>query len=136
MKAITVQQPWAWCIAAGHKKVENRTWVTSYRGPLAIHAGKSVDTASIDMVKGILVELRVIPDMDTRVPDEHLKATGAVVAVVDLVGICTDSCRCYCGVFGAIGQNHWRFKNIRPLADPVPARGKQGLWDIELPGVA
>lgn len=36
--ALTVRQPWAWCIEHG-KPVENRTWQTRYRGPLAIHAG-------------------------------------------------------------------------------------------------
>lgn len=136
MKAITVMQPWAWCIAAGYKMVENRTWVTSYRGPLGIHAGKTVDTASVAMVKNMLVELGVVPDLDTPVPDPHLKATGAVVAVVDLVGICEDSARCYCGPWAAIGQNHWKLDNIRALAEPVPARGSQDLWNIDLPAVA
>lgn len=41
MKALTVLQPWAWAIASGLKRVENRTWQTPYRGPLLIHAGKS-----------------------------------------------------------------------------------------------
>lgn len=132
IKAVTVQQPWAYCIAAGHKLVENRTWVTSYRGPLAIHAGKTVDTASIAMVKNMLVELGVVPDVETLVPDPHLKAVGAVVAVVDLVGVCTDSARCYCGQWAGIGFSHWKFENVRPFAEPVPASGKQGLWDIDL----
>jgi len=44
MKAITIQQPWAEMIARGLKRVENRTWRTSHRGPLAIHAGKSMAT--------------------------------------------------------------------------------------------
>jgi hypothetical protein len=131
MKAITVQQPWAWCIAAGHKKVENRTWVTNYRGPLAIHAGRTVDTANIDLVKNMLVELGVVPTVATPVPQQHLTATGAVVAVVDLVGICTDSARCYCGRWAAIGPNHWKLANVHALAEPVPARGAQGLWNID-----
>lgn len=39
MKAITVRQPWAECIARGVKLVENRSRPTTHRGPLAIHAG-------------------------------------------------------------------------------------------------
>jgi hypothetical protein len=80
----------------------------------------------------MLVELGVVPTLETPVPHPHLKAYGAVVAVVDLVGICTDSARCYCGPWAAIGQNHWRLENVRPLAEPVPARGAQGLWNIDL----
>lgn len=39
MKALTVQQPWAWAIIHGGKPIENRTQLWAYRGPLAIHAG-------------------------------------------------------------------------------------------------
>lgn len=41
MKALTIRQPWASLIAAGVKTIETRSWSTKYRGPLAIHAGKS-----------------------------------------------------------------------------------------------
>jgi hypothetical protein len=40
MKALTISQPFASLIADGEKWIENRSWYTSYRGPLAIHAGK------------------------------------------------------------------------------------------------
>lgn len=39
MKAITVTQPHATLIAIRAKKIETRSWSTSYRGVLAIHAG-------------------------------------------------------------------------------------------------
>jgi len=37
-KALSVKQPYAALICAGIKTVENRTWKTSYRGGLLIHA--------------------------------------------------------------------------------------------------
>lgn len=40
MKALTICQPWASLIAISAKKVETRSWHTSYRGSLAIHAAK------------------------------------------------------------------------------------------------
>ncbi len=43
IKALSIQQPWAWLIAQGHKDIENRTWPTVYRGPVLIHAGKRLD---------------------------------------------------------------------------------------------
>ena len=43
MKALTIKQPWASLIIYGDKDVENRSWPTSYRGPLLIHAGKGYD---------------------------------------------------------------------------------------------
>ena len=41
-RALTVKQPWASLLVAGIKTVENRTWTTKYRGPLAIHAALSI----------------------------------------------------------------------------------------------
>lgn len=38
MKALTLYQPWAQLVALGVKSIETRSWSTSYRGPLAIHA--------------------------------------------------------------------------------------------------
>ena len=38
MKAITLAQPWATLVAIGAKQIETRSWATSYRGSLAIHA--------------------------------------------------------------------------------------------------
>jgi len=40
MKAITLWQPWASLVALGVKTIETRSWATSYRGPIAIHAAK------------------------------------------------------------------------------------------------
>lgn len=40
MKAITLHQPWASLVVVGAKTVETRSWATSYRGPLVVHAGK------------------------------------------------------------------------------------------------
>jgi hypothetical protein len=43
MKIITVRQPWAHLIASGVKNIENRSWATSYRGPVLIHAALTVN---------------------------------------------------------------------------------------------
>lgn len=40
MKALSLWQPWASLIVNGSKSVETRSWSTSYRGPLLIHAAK------------------------------------------------------------------------------------------------
>lgn len=40
MKAISLWQPWATLISTGDKTWETRSWATTYRGPLAIHAAK------------------------------------------------------------------------------------------------
>lgn len=39
-KVLTLTQPWATLVAIGAKHIETRSWPTSYRGPLLIHAAK------------------------------------------------------------------------------------------------
>jgi hypothetical protein len=41
---LSVRQPWAELILAGVKTIEVRTWKTSHRGRLWIHAGKAIDS--------------------------------------------------------------------------------------------
>ena len=42
MRAITIRQPFASLVVTGRKRLETRKWFTSYRGPLLIHAARSV----------------------------------------------------------------------------------------------
>lgn len=135
IRALTVRQPWSWAIARGYKPVENRTWATSYRGPLAIHASLAWDTDpyAIQFVKDAMRTQGVLPPASIR-DDSPLAGVGRVVAVVDLVDICGDGVHgdCACGPWAASGQMHWRLANPRPLAEPVPAKGRLGLWNIDL----
>lgn len=124
MKALTVCQPYAELIARGDKVIENRTWATNYRGPLAIHAGKS--RAWLD-------------------DDDHPKANygldiaslpfGAIVAVADLRGCVRieDLPLEYRGSEHANGPWCWVLRDIRRI-EPVPCRGAQGLWDWQPAG--
>jgi ASCH domain len=43
MKILSIRQPWAYLIANGQKNIENRTWLTNYRGPFLIHASLALD---------------------------------------------------------------------------------------------
>ena len=48
MKAITIKEPWATLIAEGLKEYEFRTWKTTYRGDILIHAGKGYDKNNLE----------------------------------------------------------------------------------------
>lgn len=59
MLAISVRQPFASLILLGHKQIETRNWPTSQRGPILIHASKSIDnlervTAYRDNIRELL----------------------------------------------------------------------------------
>lgn len=42
MRALSIRQPWAWLIVNGHKDIENRNWVTKFRGTFLVHAAKGM----------------------------------------------------------------------------------------------
>jgi hypothetical protein len=106
--AITIRQPWASLITAGIKTIENRSWPTTYRGPLLIHAGLSTD------IDGIATHGHLLKD--------DLPA-GAIIGTVQLVTCIRDSC----SPWAEPGQWHWILKDPQPC-DPRPARGRLGLW--------
>lgn len=133
MKALTISQPFASLIAAGSKWIENRTWPTNYRGPLAIHAGKGSQYLS-------RVELAAYP-------------TGAVVAVGFLVACVhlhavQETCDngksrnrpahdapTYEEILfhsHAEGPWLWVLRDVVELDIPIPYRGAQGLWECPI----
>lgn len=130
MKALTVQQPWAWAIFHG-KNVENRTQTWAYRGRLAIHAGKR------DSDRGWTSPLiEAIGIHEGGVIDGGLEY-GAIIGVVDLVD-CHPEAGC-CQPWGESSYvehggrerrhiTHLVLENPRLLPEPIPCRGALGLW--------
>lgn len=138
MKAITLHQPWATLVAIGAKQLETRSWITWHRGPLAIHAGKDPNHWPTYDVNGWGTEaaercLEVLGQHGYRYPADL--PYGAVIATVDLVD-CIHSdgeneIEADDRLFGDVrrGRYLWVLFNVTPLPSPIPARGKQGLWD-------
>lgn len=112
-RAISIRQPWAWAIAAGLKDVENRSWRTSYRGPLLIHAGLTIDQDGLDE----LARRGVTPRLDQL-------ERGALIARVRLVDVVTDSPSSWADA----GSFHFVLADVEPLAEPIPCRGMVGLF--------
>jgi hypothetical protein len=51
MKALSIIQPWATLLAMGAKKIETRSYRTPYRGPLLIHASKTLSPSGMQLAK-------------------------------------------------------------------------------------
>lgn len=127
MKALVVRQPWAGLIACGEKNIENRTWQTSYRGPLAICAAKKLDTSPAEARK-------LFDDFGVK-----QTGTGVLVCVVDLLGIVEDDGDSFSGDLPDSvtslnddwfsGPYGWVLANPRPVK-PMPVTGRLGLFEI------
>lgn len=112
-RVLTIKQPWAHLIIRGIKRVENRSWQTDYRGMILIHAGQAYDeSCERDRTYGF---------------DRDQLVYGAVIGTADLVDIVTEhSSPFFVGPFG------WVLENARCLAEPIPLRGQQRLFNATL----
>ena len=108
--------PWAWAIPASLKRVEGRSWATSHRGPLAIHAARTVDA------------LTSWPD-GSPVPAEALAPVRAIVVVVEVVD-CVRGRRGAPDPWAEASGWWWLVTNPRRLREPIPWRGQLGLFDV------
>ncbi len=162
MKALTLTQPWATLVALGAKTIETRSWSTTYRGPLAIHAGAGLGPVGgrVELFK--LCERE--PFLSALLPqyghthghpviDTHRLPFGAIVAVAELVDCRPQAADVdpefnvhysvgYTGARGQYmavsdqerafgdyspGRYAWLLGAVRPLSEPLPYRGAQGL---------
>lgn len=51
MKVLTIKEPWASLIIEGYKKYEFRSWKTTYRGKILIHAGLNIEKDMLERFK-------------------------------------------------------------------------------------
>ena len=119
MKCLSVRQPWAWAIISGLKTIENRSWSTRHRGPLAIHAGLS------------RAEYRLGFDFDRLMPGLPPAgdlAFGAIVGVVDVVD-CVPYELVRDRLFAEPLGWCWILADPRPI-ELVPWRGQLGLFEV------
>jgi hypothetical protein len=115
LKCLSVRQPWAWLIIAGHKDIENRTWYTRPSGKIGIHAGLN-RTELPGMIALVEREYGIV------VPEQEL-VFGAVIGTADMVECVVESkSRWFEGPYGFVLKNPKRF------AKPIPASGKIGFF--------
>lgn len=140
MKTISIKQPWASLIVSGVKDIENRTWATTFRGRVLVHASGS---------KGKKFKINLT--------DEQMKAAfsviseqaingnfdfGAIIGSVEIV-----DCEFFhesiwaehCGKrawkrgndYGVDDFPIWNWVLANPILfpEPIPAKGKLSFWD-------
>lgn len=155
MKILSLTQPWATLMAIGQKRIESRSWRTSYCGELAIHAAKGV--APIGGKRAFLdlclsepfhsVLSAHMQSLKVHTLDAYLAelSFGGIVCVVDLY-----ACKSTNGEYGSLpapwvdglseqerafgnydpNRYGWWTENLRRLREPVACRGAQGLRDL------
>lgn len=139
MKVLTIQQPWATLIMLGAKKIETRSWDTKYRGPLLIHASAAMPKFNRELCGQEPFETYVrawheLP-LGKIIGQVTLKRTGATdrVRAAVLLGIIEIPDIPRELAFGDFtpGRYGWYLTDIVKFKNPVPAKGKLGLWEFD-----
>jgi hypothetical protein len=118
MKCLSIRQPWALLVCVGARTIENRSWNTSYRGEVAIHAGGYRDAVlhfeQQDSWDGSLSEVI---------------SFGAIIGVAELFETVPFDQRawddpCAEGPFCLV------FRNSRFFRTPIPHKGRVNLCEL------
>ncbi len=129
VKALSIQQPWAWLIVNGYQDIENREWSPLYRGFLLIHAGKQVDGRFFaDDGKSLyfpyaeqVCGVSIAPIMPQNFEEYE---RGGIVGYATLANVVTQS---YSPWFR--GKYGFVLTQRRPVPF-IPLRGQLGLFDV------
>lgn len=116
MKALSVKQPHAELLVSGVKGFETRSWLTTHRGPLAIHASLREDEEAMvahGYAPGSLPLGRIVGSVDITacVPFERQHERLA----------CTP---------WRPNTFAWRTENARRLDSVLPVPGRLGIWTL------
>lgn len=124
MKCLTVKQPWASLIINGYKKYEFRSWKTSYRGKILIHAGLGKELDAMNKVKSYNLEYE----------------RGAIIGEAEIVDcfLVDEEFDNYLNKKNLLvyGNNHvglyaWKLTNIKKYQTPIYVKGKLSLWEYK-----
>jgi hypothetical protein len=126
VKALSIQQPWAYCITNGTKRVENRTWYGHHRGLLLIHAGKRYQTGMENPIHADSPEVDIAGMM--RSP------RGAIVGVCRMIDCVKPGEDARLAADQRIWSDPEQFKfvvaDVSEFAQPIPYKGALGFFDI------
>ena len=134
MKALTLTQPWATLVVEGAKEWETRSWRTSFRGPLAIHAAKGFPRWAIEIC---FEEPFASTLLGLGYPTPGDLPTAAIIGAVWMNGcirtgqVSVSEPEKSFGDFG-IGRYMWQLGTPYKV-DPIPYKGALGLFNV--PGI-
>lgn len=123
MKALTIKQPWAWAIMAGHKRVENRTWPCGIASQwLLIHSARNASRAYLHESLG---HLRM-GGVSWMKLDRWQDVRGAILGAVWLKG-------CQRGPLNmSFAEGPWCYllDQVVTLDQPIPYQGQLGFFNV------
>lgn len=121
LTCLSVRHPWAWLLFHG-KLIENRDWMTSYRGRLGIHSSARMTKNEYEDAVSFVASFD--RDLAGRIPPMNRLPMGAILGTVTLLGCVKNHTSPW--FQGPIG---WVLAHPELFPEPIPAKGQLGLWE-------
>ena len=133
MKALTLWRPWPWAIfhaPTNPKRIENRPWTPwpSIIGKqIVLHAGQTFDSEAAD-------ELCTMFALHPDGTPPHGWHDQGLIGVATVWGWANSAADCEKFMVGqrhwVSGPHAWLLSAVRTFREPIPCKGKQGLWNL------
>ena len=126
--ALSVLQPWTDCLLTGAKTPENRTWQTSFRGPLLLHAGLGYD-GLVGEVDDYMVDACSAVGAPPLNFETVTLRRGGLLGIAELVDVVPPE-RVPAPAQGWCNGNPWCFiiANQLLFREPIRYRGMPGIF--------
>ena len=127
MKVLSIKEPFASLIKEGHKKIETRSFKTSYRGEIYVHASIKKVTDNYEDNK-VLNEL--MKTLKYNYGDIICKANLVDCKLMDeefLKDISNNPKEKSLGIY-KLGRYAWILEDIE-IIDSIPAKGNLNIWN-------
>jgi hypothetical protein len=109
------------------KDVENRPWLTDYRGPIYVHGAKKFEMAAFDL--DLREKLKRYPGLWERLQEmSKTWKTGAIIGEVDIV----DCVVGHKSQWALPDQYNWLLRNPKRYETPIPYRGQRKFFEVRL----
>ena len=125
MKALSIQQPWAWLILSGYKDLENRTWQTKHRGRVLIHTGQRVDKENLEWALEMAMMTSGDHETEIRKRYEAEMVTGALVGFANI-----DECISNSDSLWFFGPHAFKLSSPVLWSQGIPYKGRLGLFEV------
>jgi hypothetical protein len=128
MKVLSLIEPWATLILEGKKVIETRSWKTSYRGELYIHASCKKINLKDEHTKELLA---LIPNISMHYGNIicKCKLVDCIYMNQEFLDKIKENKKEYlCGDY-SIGRYAWILEDVEPINSPITAKGHLGIWN-------
>ncbi len=134
LKAISLWQPYCSLIPLGLKNYETRSWKTKYRGKLLICSTAKSTKIQYQQYLKICNELELPAWNEINFPHGYALAVCDLVDCIEMTPefIAQQSQTELKSGDWQIGRYAWKLENVQPITEPLPIKGKQGLFNVSV----